>query len=131
MVSTVDKIDDVHNLCAWAHDWLMLFNVEKCKVMHLVFRNSNADYFLGTEKLQPFVRKKDFRVIVSEEFKVSKQCFKVVNTANRNLGMIKTSSVYESTNNLAVIQVPCLTTPGIPCTGMEASFTERYKVFLE
>ena len=62
---------------------------------------------------------------MSDDLKASKQCIKMVNTANRILGMTKRSLVYkneESTNNLAVIQVPCLTTPGVLCTGMEASF---------
>ena len=27
--------NDLHNLCQWSSDWLMLFNVDKCKVMHL------------------------------------------------------------------------------------------------
>ena len=26
--------NDFVNLCKWSQDWLMLFNVDKCKVMH-------------------------------------------------------------------------------------------------
>jgi len=57
---------------------------------------------------------------------VLKQCIKVTNTASRILGI--RSFVYESTNNLAVIQVPSLITSRVLSTGMETSFTERYKV---
>ena len=28
---------DLHNLCNWSQDWLILFNVDKCKVMHIGF----------------------------------------------------------------------------------------------
>jgi len=36
-----------HNLCnldpvAWSKEWQMLFNIEKCKVMHLGFNNTHA-----------------------------------------------------------------------------------------
>jgi len=27
--------EDLVNLAAWSNDWQMLFNVEKCKVMHM------------------------------------------------------------------------------------------------
>ena len=28
-------MNDLENLCKWSQDWLMLFNYDKCKVMHL------------------------------------------------------------------------------------------------
>jgi ribonucleases P/MRP protein subunit RPP40 len=30
---------DLKNLCGWSRDWLILFKVEKCKVMHIGFNN--------------------------------------------------------------------------------------------
>jgi len=42
-----------------------LFNVGICKVMHFESRNKNADYFLGTDKLQTTIEEKDAGVIVS------------------------------------------------------------------
>ena len=35
---------DLLNLCNWSQDWLMLFNVDKCKVMHIGLNNSKANY---------------------------------------------------------------------------------------
>ena len=32
---------DLDSLLAWAHDWKMEFNVEKCKIMHIGKKNSN------------------------------------------------------------------------------------------
>jgi len=39
-INDVNKLQyDLKNLCKWSEDWLMLFNVDKCKVMH--FGNNN------------------------------------------------------------------------------------------
>jgi len=43
VVSTKNDIDrlqiDLINLRKWSHEWLMLFNIDKCKVMHLGLNN--------------------------------------------------------------------------------------------
>ena len=31
--------NDINQLCCWSKEWHMLFNVEKCKVMHIEFNN--------------------------------------------------------------------------------------------
>jgi len=33
---------DLRNVCRWPQDWQMLFNVNKCKIMHIGFSNSEA-----------------------------------------------------------------------------------------
>ena len=50
---------------ALAQDWLVLFNVEKCKVIHFGFQNSSADLFLDTEKLQTGCDDRDLGVNMS------------------------------------------------------------------
>jgi len=77
-VSTVEQTEqlcgDLHNLCTWAQDWLMLvFNLEKCKVTHFRFWDSSADYLLSLEKSQTTNEERDLRFIVSEDSKASKQ----------------------------------------------------------
>jgi len=46
VVSTKNDIDglqiDLINLGKWSHEWLMLYNIDKCKVMHLGLNNVNA-----------------------------------------------------------------------------------------
>ena len=43
-VATEDEVqllrDDLNNLAKWAIDWQMLFNVEKCVVMHIGTNNN-------------------------------------------------------------------------------------------
>jgi hypothetical protein len=35
---------DLKNLCPWARHWLLLFNVEKCKVMHVGYNSRRISY---------------------------------------------------------------------------------------
>src|SRR6267154_3549822 len=66
----------------------MLFNVDKCKVMHFGANNSKETYSINNTVLKEVEDEKDLGVIVQNNLKVSEQCLKVVKTANRALGMI-------------------------------------------
>ena len=48
VVKSADDIDsfrsDLYNLVSWSKDWQMLFNVEKCEVMHFGYNNPHVDY---------------------------------------------------------------------------------------
>jgi ribonuclease P/MRP protein subunit RPP40 len=81
--------DDLKTLCEWSNDWLMLFNVEKCKVMHLGKKNLGAGYSMNGNDLEVIQEERDLGVIVQSDLKVSAQCAKVVKTANRVLGMVR------------------------------------------
>jgi len=37
---------DMYNLVAWSKEWQMLFNVEKCKLIHMGYNNIQADYVM-------------------------------------------------------------------------------------
>ena len=43
---------DLKKLYDWSVDWQMLFNVEKCKVIHFGYNNKQHNYFLGEECIQ-------------------------------------------------------------------------------
>jgi ribonuclease P/MRP protein subunit RPP40 len=77
-------------------DWLMLFNVDKCKVMHFGYNNSKSTYKMNGKDLEEISEERDLGVIVQQDLKRSKQCSKSVSTANRILGMIKRSFCYLS-----------------------------------
>ena len=38
----ITRRTDLKNPCEWSEDWLMLFNVDKCKVMHIRSNNGKA-----------------------------------------------------------------------------------------
>jgi len=66
----------------------MLFNLDKCKVVHFGKSNNKCQYTLGGKLLEEVNEEHDLGVIVSADLKVSSQCAKVVKTANKILGMI-------------------------------------------
>jgi len=44
--------NDFNNLLSWAEEWQMLFNVLKCKVMHLGYRNCEYSYYMDGTTLE-------------------------------------------------------------------------------
>ena len=88
--------NDLSGLCHWSKEWLMLFNIDKCKVMHIGHGNVKATYSMNGIILNEVSDERDLGVIVENNLKCSKQCAKVVNTANRIIGMIKRSFSYLS-----------------------------------
>ena len=69
----------------------MLFNVDKCKIVHFGFNNTLASYQLNDISLVVDKEERDLGVIIQNDLKCTQQCIKVVNTANRVLGMIRRS----------------------------------------
>src|SRR5664279_712182 len=92
-VATEDEVNrlqtDLSHLYQWSQDWNMLFNLKKCKVLHLGYNNKRAEYYLGGHKLEESNSERDLGVIVDPSLKFSEQCTKAVMEANRTLGMIK------------------------------------------
>jgi len=39
--------NNLKELCGWSDDWLMCFNINKCKVMHLGKGNPKKKYLIG------------------------------------------------------------------------------------
>jgi len=58
---------------SWSVEWQILFNIDKCKVIHLGFNNSCVDYIMNGNSLKSLTEEKDLGVIVSEDFKWEKQ----------------------------------------------------------
>jgi ribonucleases P/MRP protein subunit RPP40 len=47
----------------WSTKWGMLFNVAKCKVMHVGRSNPNSDYVMGSSVLSGTREEKDLGVL--------------------------------------------------------------------
>jgi len=69
--------------------WQVKFNVEKCKVLNIGFRNSEEPYALNGAPLGIIKELKDFGAIVCKNLKVGKQCFKAASKVIQVLWMIK------------------------------------------
>jgi ribonuclease P/MRP protein subunit RPP40 len=80
---------DLGKMVGWSKEWLMSFNVQKCKVMHIGFGNEKAGYMTDGVQLQEVHEEIELGVLVQDNLKCAQQCAKVVGKANRVLGMIK------------------------------------------
>ena len=67
---------------------MMIFNLDKCTVMHFGFANEGMEVRLGDKVLGAQKSERDLGVIVQNDLKVDKQCSKAANEANKRLGMI-------------------------------------------
>jgi hypothetical protein len=75
-------------LVAWTEKWGMLFNVKKCKVMHLGRSNGKSDYEMAGTILEKTREERDLGVIVADSLKPAAQCAKAAKTALGVLGQI-------------------------------------------
>ena len=95
--------DDLNKIYQWSVDWQMLFNTEKCTVMHMGSDNKKREYLLGEKLLKKSKQESDLGVVMDSSRKPSLQCIKAVKNANVILGMIKRNIVFRS--KLVVIKL--------------------------
>jgi len=92
---------DLKLLYSWSIDWQMIFNTDKCKVVHFGYfgyNNTAADYSLGDVNIQSVKEEKDLGIIIHQTLKSSQQCVAAANSANRTLGMINMTFVNKHSN---------------------------------
>src|SRR6218665_13665 len=71
----------------------MLFNLEKCSVMHMGKRNQELSYEMGGKVLKVSNEERDLGVIMHRSAKPSRQCAEASKKANSTLGMIRRTIV--------------------------------------
>jgi ribonucleases P/MRP protein subunit RPP40 len=97
----VEKLrDDLKRVYQWSLDWQMLFNADKCTVMHMGRSNLKFDYRLGNNVLKNCEQERDLGVIINCNGKQSEQCNVAVKKANAILGMIKRNIEFKSKENV-------------------------------
>jgi len=83
--------EDLDSLSNWSEDWQLLFNAEKCKVMH-VGHKFQTEYHMGEagnrKKLQETEKERDLGIIVMHDLKPAEQCKAAVAKAMSVIGMI-------------------------------------------
>ena len=85
--------EDLKRLAQWSLDWQMLFNIDKCSVMHVGKHNENHRYQLSGKELTVTTEERDLGVIINSSLKPSRQCVESAKKGNRILGMIKRTIV--------------------------------------
>ena len=78
----------IDNLHAWAEQWQMYFNVNKCKVVHLGRNNPKLQYFMNGIEVQAVDSERDLGVILDHTGKPSLQCAKAAQKGNQVLGQL-------------------------------------------
>jgi ribonuclease P/MRP protein subunit RPP40 len=79
---------DLDKLFSWANTWQMQFNVTKCKIIHLGAKNKKESFSLGGNELIKTTEEKDLGVIITDNFKVARQCASAAKKGFQMLGMI-------------------------------------------
>jgi hypothetical protein len=81
-------------LCIWAEKWGMVFNVAKCKVMHMGHHNPAFNYTMNGHVLEETKEERDIGVIVSANMKPTAQCMRAAKTAQTVLGQLSRAFHY-------------------------------------
>ena len=84
---------DIDSLFAWSQEWQMLFNADKCKVLHFGKNNQGFSYTMGGYApagtvLATDVQEKDVGVEIHQSLKPSAQVAKAAAKANQVLGQM-------------------------------------------
>ena len=71
----------------------MVFNADKCKVLHFGHNNEQVHYGMDGNILESVEEERNLGIIIQSNLKVDKQCAKAARTANSVLGMITRSFI--------------------------------------
>ena len=85
--------EDLKRLSQWSEDWQMLFNIDKCSVMHIGRQKENHSYELCGNELKVTTEERDLGVIIHSSLKPSRQCSEAAKKGNRILGTMKRTIV--------------------------------------
>ena len=83
--------DCIDNLVKWSEKWGMVFNTEKCKIMHFGSGNPEFDYTMNGCALSSVEEERDIGVLINKDLKPSRQCEIAVNKAKMVLGQLTRS----------------------------------------
>ena len=82
----------IHDLVHWTDKWMLKFNSDKCKVLHLGKNNPRYDYYINHKgvpyKLMSTLEEKDLGVIVDPDLSFDIHISKTVSKANKLAGML-------------------------------------------
>ena len=66
-----------------------MFNVKKCKCLHIGHNNTCHKYKMNENKLDPVDEEKDLGVLIDDQLKFPRQAASAAKKANRVLGLVK------------------------------------------
>jgi hypothetical protein len=90
--------DCIDNLVEWSEKWGMVFNTEKCKIMHFGSGNPEFNYTMSGCTLSSVEEERDIGVLINKDLKPSRQCEVAVNRAKMVLGQLTRSFHFRDRN---------------------------------
>ena len=87
--------EDLDKLVKWSEKWQMLFDLWKCKYIHIGHGNMDEEYKMGGAVLGRTTQEKDLGVTFSADMKVPKQCGIAASKINQIIGLIRRTSMYK------------------------------------
>ena len=103
-VSSLDKVanlqSDLDKLYKWSEDWQMMFNAQKCKCLHIGYKNTYANYSIGGVEVTNSSCERDLGVVIDESLNYNRQCAKAVLSANKIMGIINRTYSCKSKDNI-------------------------------
>ena len=79
---------DLNKMAIWARNWLMEYNVDKCKVLHIGKNNPQFEYSLNDTKIVTSTNETDLGVIMTSDLKSEAHISKVTKMGNKLVGLI-------------------------------------------
>ena len=74
------------NLFSWSREWQMLFNVDKCHILHMGRTNPQHPYYINGDQLKVVEEEKDLGILIHQSGTPSSQVAKAAKKANSLLG---------------------------------------------
>ena len=87
--------DDLDKLVKWSEKWQMLFNIGKCKSIHIGHRNMDKEYKMGDAVLGKTTQEKDLGETFSADMKVSEQCRIAASKGNQIIWLVRRIVTYK------------------------------------
>jgi hypothetical protein len=95
--------NDLNKSMEWTQNWLIKFNKEKCKVMHIGKQNPKYCYKIGETELKETEMERDLGILISNDLKWKNQVNSAILKANRILGQLKHSFVHFDTELIKLL----------------------------
>jgi len=94
-----DLQKDLDNLCQWSSDWLLKFNIQKCKVVSFGNVSSQYNYVMnedtgGASALSSEDSEKDLGILFTHKLNFEKHINSTVNKVNKIFGLLRRKFTY-------------------------------------
>ena len=88
----------LNRLFDWSKTWGMLFNIDKCKILHCGRNNPKNEYYMDNIKLGTVESERDIGIRITSNLKPTTHCNEIVNKAKAVLNQISRSFHYRDKN---------------------------------